>query len=410
MIAITLNSVSINTSSQWVTRILHDHAPVMDINAMEIARRDGAILISTNFKPKEIDVEGIISASTRALLETAIDNFKRDLCKSNINLDISYAGSTRRYVVTNAGFSITRDGSDITRVRYSMKLICLTPFGIGTAEAEGMSVQAIVGASHQTTLTVDGTAPPQSTIGFTIDTAGNLGAIQVTNQTTGRQMTVQTAWTDGDNLVINCDGRTVQRNGTDVEFEGVFPTFDIGVNTVAVAMTTSTPPNPTQTATNTLAVLQHAPEYVGAMQSFKAPASANFDKISVMLGNYEMGSGVYLEVYSVSVGLPNTLLYTSNTIPYTAVTVGGAWIDFTFSPVMALTSGTTYFVKVCGGDNGVKWYATSPSVYAGGSAFWYNSKAGWYADTTVDLTFKLYQVDTPTYSIDWYIDYFPRYL
>lgn len=341
-VSVTLNSVNINSGHFKLTRLLHDSSPVLDINSLDINRRDGSTLISTNYRPKEITIDGWITGDSQADLELNIDDFKKTSVLSNINLDVSYGSGGRRYVVTATGFSITRESYDITRVRYSLKLICLTPFAIGTAEVEALSVVNITSNLYETTMTVDGTAKPQPTINYTIDSAGNLGIVRFNNTTTEKQIEIGTAFGSGDLLSINCENRTVQLNNIDVEFEGVFPEFEIGINNIKTYITTNNvSPNQSQ-YTN---ITTYPNKYVA--QSFSATATGNINSIEIMMGQL---SGVYdslkFYLYSDSGGNPNVSLREFTASP--SLSSNPQWITLTPTSAISITSGTTYWIVIVG--------------------------------------------------------------
>lgn len=410
--SITLNSVALNSGNNRVTRILHDSAPVMDINALEINRRDGAQLISTNFKPKEIEIEGWITNTTQALLEDAIDDLKRDVCKSNINLDIAYAGSTRRYVVTENGFSITREGFDLTKVRYSLSLLCLTPFALSPTEQEALSVVGITSASYQTTITVDGSAPPEPTINYTIDNPSNLGTIVLLNNTTGKQIEVGTAFGSGDILSINCEDKTVTRNGSQsIEFEGVFPEFDLGINT----LTTTFIPQGSLDQQNIYDSGSAGSVYgwIIMAQSFTAGYSTNYDKVELLLRKQGSPSDLTLNIYSNSAGAPGTIL-SSTVVSSSSIGTDYSWVTINITP-LALTASTLYWIGISSTSssypNYYDWKYSEYNPYAGGSVSVKPDKTSdWVAYTALDATFKVYRLVTMSQSIDWEINYYPRYL
>src|SRR3989304_5099748 len=171
---VQINSFSLQDSSINVTSIvLHDSGNEQQLNIMDIARRDGGKLISSNFTAKSISIEGIIKGTSQSDLETNIDSFKQNVYVTDGNLDISYAGGFRRYNINTQNIAITREHFHNTFAPFSINLVVLDPpFGQDIASAgassttltEAFSVENLTENSTSWDRTYLGTAKPKPTI------------------------------------------------------------------------------------------------------------------------------------------------------------------------------------------------------------------------------------------------------
>ncbi|MFA5462449.1 MAG: hypothetical protein WC274_10285, partial [Sulfurimonas sp.] len=80
--------------------VKHESSTDRELGIMNLARDNGSVLVNDRRGTKTITLKGILTGATESALETAIDNFKELFSRQQKNLDISWAGSTRRYIAT----------------------------------------------------------------------------------------------------------------------------------------------------------------------------------------------------------------------------------------------------------------------------------------------------------------------
>jgi len=111
-----------NIDPRIVETLFHDSAPSREISIYKIARRDGEKLVASYFERKTISLKGYIQKDTTANLELAIDELKK-MVHLEGNLDIEYAGGTRRYRAIMSELAIEREPDHLDWCPYSITFI-----------------------------------------------------------------------------------------------------------------------------------------------------------------------------------------------------------------------------------------------------------------------------------------------
>jgi len=279
--SITLNGYDLQSTTVKTRTISHDDGPPLELNTLEIAREDGAKLVSSSYGVKEIKLEGIIKGTSQSDLETNIDTFKKNVIGTNLDLDISYAGSTRRYKVST-NVVITRDFYHLTFAPFSITCNVLDPpFGLDTGITEALSVDNLTLTTETLSASFDGTAKPKPKISFSLGNPTNLDEIQFKNLTTNTQMNIGTAWSDLDIVEIDTDQKTVKKNSQNIGFEGVFPEFELGNNDLYLSFVPFGALNQEQTTYNSDADTQSS--WIAEAQSFQVSLTGTYNQIELLL-------------------------------------------------------------------------------------------------------------------------------
>jgi len=234
--SIKFDNVELMNASYTPKAVRHDSSPIREMEILELAREDGGVLVSERFRPKVIEIEGTLKASSRSALDSLIDDFKELLSRRNKNLDISYGGSTRRYIAFAEEIRINRDYYHNLFVPYYVRFI--VPSGVGkdineTAALDGVDADP----TYTGSVSFEGSAPPKPKITLTIGSGWDYAkGIQFENTTRSEKCIINkgTYFSDGDVLIIDCDEKKVTLNDEEIEFYGVIPSFQIGSNDIEI--------------------------------------------------------------------------------------------------------------------------------------------------------------------------------
>lgn len=223
------NGTSLQTASYITNRIDHASAPSRTVNRVGLARVDGSRITNVNYTEKKIVIEGIVTGTSIANLESLCDSLNAAVLGQNGYLDVDYNASTRRYVATNTNLMITRE-KRLTSALFSAEFVCVAPFGTDTVSSTLLAATTLTTASSSTPLTVGGSAPQVPIITLTLGSlTGATGAsVTLTEPVSGQGITVTRTWANGDVLAIDCGAKTVLVNGAVVAFSGMFPTWPPG--------------------------------------------------------------------------------------------------------------------------------------------------------------------------------------
>lgn len=238
-VVISYGGVSIQTSSVVVREVEHESIDSKTLDIESLALRDGGKLLGVTFKPRRIRIRGEISGTTQADLETNIDTLKQTLNESGKNLDISYAGGTRRYIADMAGVTMVRRHFHITFAEFEAEfIVASSPFGrpLDTSTAEYPTLTSV--STYAAAFTATGTYKPNPKIIITFTEASDaVTRVRVRNVTTGDSITVDnnSGYANNDQIIIDTDQYTVTLNGVAWDYSGIFPQFVRGGNDLRIS-------------------------------------------------------------------------------------------------------------------------------------------------------------------------------
>lgn len=236
---ISFDSNSLQTSTIATTTIDHGSIATKVAPLYALAHANASTIPFVSYPSKTINIAGTISAASITALDTALDTFRAYFQNKDKNLDIDYAGVTRRYIAMANAVTIDRPGG-LNWAKFAIEFICTNPFGMATSSTNlssgfSPSATARTSSNYNDTVTFSGTAPyqlPVVTITLTATPGTPTGYIQWGNGGNGQVITVQRTWANADVLVIDCAQKTVTVNGSPAAFSGGFPEFPPGVQTL----------------------------------------------------------------------------------------------------------------------------------------------------------------------------------
>lgn len=447
--AITYNSTSINDNSNLITRtIIHDQSPDRVLNTIKLTRQDGEIIVNDSYNPKEITVEGVIVGSSQSDMESRLDTLKALVAQKDKNLDIDYAGGTRRYVCRNTKFTCTRDSFNIFHAPYTIVFYVAKGIGTNTSETNALTATGITAATDARSVVFAGSYQPRPRHKVTITTRGNADTVRVINYDTGDYMDVDLdGFSDTDYFEIDEENQTVKKNGsTNINWSGKFPSVNPGtINMRLITKYGGYTLDQNQTASDTNAAFyENTTPTRNPMQgqSFVPSESGRVGKVSVILfKDGAPGGTVQFVIYADDNGKPGSPVG-SAIFNIAAASVSSSNIGFVdivkTSGETFLVAGTRYWLvfnsgTISGTDslNYYMWaYSTDPTDYVDGKAmarqtntlgFWQDGNANAQLNSggqggvnvgEVDMSFKIYFGDgaAASWTLAWKIDYTKKYL
>ncbi len=397
---IQLNNFSFS-GDYSVTGLIHDSGTPQELNIMKISRQDGAKLVSSNFAPKEITISGLIKGDTVTELETNIDTFKKSMMVTSGNLDMDYAGSYRRYKVDCSACTISREYYHVTFAPFEIKFVCSDPpFAKDISAVGGLDVlndvyssENITSESVKDSFTVEGSAIPKGKIRYKFDQIGDISSIDFINSSTSKQINVSTAFTSGDELLIDHDNLNVTLNGEPVEFEGVFPDLKLGSNSFEsnLYLSSGTTLDASQTVNNSFKPLYGS---IKLAQSFQVSTSALIPKIQLLLKRVgTISSDILLRIETNSGNAPSGTAVTNGTatILSSNISTNPFWVNISLTDC-ELSTATTYWLILSttngSSENYYEWKANNIGGYTSGTgARYFNA----WNTLSWDFCFKVYK-------------------
>lgn len=237
---ISFNSNSLQTYNRATkvgiatNKIEHTDVPDKIASLYALADTDGSSIPSINYPSRKISIGGAIAGSTQDDLDSRIDTFKGYFRGKDLNLDIDYNGTTRRYVATPNTVSVKRQ-QKANYAEFAIEFICTNPFGLDTSTTSLINSLNYTSASLNSTPTIGGTAPFQLPV-FTITLDSLTGAgdyVQISNDNNDQQILLYgLGLANGDVIVIDCVERTVTVNGNEVNYYGTFLELPPGASSI----------------------------------------------------------------------------------------------------------------------------------------------------------------------------------
>lgn len=233
--SLSFNGNILQTANIITNVINHTDLPDQNIGLLEVANANRSAITNTDFPSRTISIAGVIKGNSQVDLDSRIDSFKAYFNGKNKNLDINFAGVTRRYIATKNGISIERTGA-LQFAPFKVQFICTEPFGLQTTATTLFTKTANADPTYTATGTVGGTAPYQLPV-FTITLTAITGTgdyVQISNNANNQTILILgQGLVAGDLLVIDCDQRRVTRNGIVIDYSGVF--FELEPGNVSIA-------------------------------------------------------------------------------------------------------------------------------------------------------------------------------
>ena len=398
--SIKFDSTEIRTTDYTPRFVKHESAPESILQTLQLARDDGDILINTRYGKKIIKLQGILTGTSSDDLESKIDAFKELFSRKEKNLDINWNGGTRRYVASVTAHDFDRDHFNLNFVPWTAEFTVLSGEGKDTSATVAVNANSLntsPDAYIADTIVFAGSKAPKPVITLQGNNFVTAQGIEYMNDDTKERLVVTGAtgqFGATDSIVIDCNARKVTKNGAEVKFFGVFPTFKIGTNNVKIKVgDLINQDNITGQSPTFASFIQGGSAYLA--QSFMVPnADASFQGLTVRVGYVGTPGGILVEICSDNNGVPGTQISDSLLFDTTSG-VGTFDASGNFTTPVTLQANTKYWVRMrstgtTNSSNYFKWWGTQNASYVRGTAA-HSSDAGstWGVDLTQDYCFKV---------------------
>ena len=233
---IAFDNVSLNNIPYQFAELDHEKSAPRETFMYDLARERGGVIVGDNYKPKEVIITGRIVGNDKNALEINIDSFKELMARFNKNLDLDYASGTRRYVATPTEVNIDRKFFHLSFVPF--RVTFLVPSGVGEDITQTALIQNAVTASpYNGSINISGSAYPTPQIKVSINsiTAGT----DVSLQCNGDKITLTNSLVANDIVVFDIQNKKVTLNGSEKDYTGVFPKFNVGLNNFIITTNSS---------------------------------------------------------------------------------------------------------------------------------------------------------------------------
>ncbi|HBI50261.1 MAG TPA: hypothetical protein DDY21_00205 [Candidatus Moranbacteria bacterium] len=227
---IIFNSLNLNDAvNYFVENSNHEDVATQEVDVQKIARTNESVFLRKNYGTRVMKMKVIVKDTTSANLDSRLDIVRQTVEASGKNLDIDYAGGTRRYVCTGFIKGIDRR---LTWAIIEIEFQCYQAFGEDTSSTTESFLDKTTNP-YADDIEIGGSANAQPDIQITINslTAADEKFIQLKNTDNGDYIKVSANdWAADDVIIISTRNATVSRNGTIVEYLGIMPEWIPGDN------------------------------------------------------------------------------------------------------------------------------------------------------------------------------------
>lgn len=230
--SISFNSYDLQTSTVVTTDIQFLDVQ-KEVNIPNIGYSDQSVFIESFLSPKTVTIEGYIKDTTVSATEALLDTLKQNVVTNSIsNLDIEYAGGTRRFQGICQSVKILDANSSFNVLNWEMDINLREHFGIATSSTT-TSYTSVSSGSSTKTINFAGTLYPRPIYTITINTETDLTEILIKSVSNNTEIAVNRAFTAGDELIVNTEtGNVLINSGYYDDWTGIFPIPTFGSNDI----------------------------------------------------------------------------------------------------------------------------------------------------------------------------------
>lgn len=426
MASIEFDEVEILDTDHIPRFIKHESAPERELTLLNLAREGGSILVAEKYGMKRIFLRGYLTATTQALLEAAIDDFKELFSRKEKELDISWEVGTRRYIATCVRHDFDRDHFHLLFVPWTAEFVVVSGIGEAISETRQVEDESFSAAYKEDLVTFAGSAKPKPRIRIKSVYAATVPkGISIENTDTGEKIIITrlAGMGAGKYFEMDCRLKTAKYNNVVVPFHGVFPTFEVGDNNYKIQPGEVLDqefyyPDPYAS--------RHIYGDLWVAQSFTVPDTDDTYQVIKLYLSKEGTPGpqnpLTITIQTDIDGKPDGNVVPNATFSIDKSDVYGTkdWVRAQSASAFKLKANTRYWivVKTIDGDinNKYNWWMANTalrSIYRRGNAS-QSTDAGniWNDQPIEDMIFRLYYAgisyDAGTYNFDIY--YYERFL
>lgn len=212
------------------------------VSAQKVAAREGVIFLGDDFDKKVVMINGIVFADDSATFKSKLDALKKALNVPNKSLVFDNI----TYTATLTAFKASTTSEAQTMCSYTAEFEVPLGFGLGDYLTVNLPVTSGV-VTLSGSITISGTVYTRPTITYNAPSGSgetSVNKITITHTPTGQAITwsgtgVDTTVNYSGAVIFNYDNFTVNKDGAQDDWSGVFSEWDTGSNDFVVAFENS---------------------------------------------------------------------------------------------------------------------------------------------------------------------------
>lgn len=234
----TFEGFSLQDSNFITERVTFKGFAKRSTSFAQVNRREGKKLLGSDFSDKEINVAGVVIASTPSALQTLLDNMKRALTAEEGDLVVE---DGRTFVATVTSLAIPDEHYNQTKAPFDITFTCSNPYAQGSLLT--VTIPIVSGRFTVSGLVnISGTMFARPTLTYTPPSATGktlIRRIDLYHTPTAQTVTVSgfgsgTSLNYQDAVSINLDTFNATEGGAAIDSSGAYPKFEPGTNNFTV--------------------------------------------------------------------------------------------------------------------------------------------------------------------------------
>lgn len=206
----------------------------VELNSFKFPRSDGGGVLSKYYRGRQIKLVGHIKADTVENFHILLDTVKKNTRKTEGLLEIIVNGEVRQILATVTDLVYNRDHYHITFSPITITFQSAEPFFYAeTDQSLGIFGKT---ATFTEEMTHNWGAESNPTVYMVFGTGTTATEVSFTDPD-GRILTITTALTNNDILIIDSEEKIVTKNAVEIDYTGAFPIFAPGSNNFTVTFT-----------------------------------------------------------------------------------------------------------------------------------------------------------------------------
>lgn len=231
---IMFDGYSLQNLNFITSRLDYDDLWKVELNTFNYPRSDGGGVLSKYYRGRTIKLVGSIKKDTVTEFNDFLDEVKKNLRKTEGYLEVTINGEIRRIKATMTDLSLNRDHYHITYSPIKVTFTAVEPFFYGKIK-QSFGIFAKT-ATFTEEMTHAGGADSNPTV-YCIFGAGTSATALSFTDPSGRIITITTAITVNDILIIDSERKIVTKNSVEIDYTGAFPIFSPWSNNFTVTFT-----------------------------------------------------------------------------------------------------------------------------------------------------------------------------
>jgi len=231
---IVFDGYSLQNTQIITEKVNYDELGNIELNSFNYPRDDGGGVLNKYYRGHTITLQATIKSTNADDFNDLIDDIKKNLKTTSWYLDIRVNDEIRRIKATVTKMNFQRDHYHITFCPLTVTFIALEPFFYAYSP-QSFAYTGRTG-SFSEEITHRGTADSEPAVYFVFSAGTTVTAVQFSNPD-GTILTITTALTTNDILIIDCANKVVTKNGVEIDYTWVFLSMTPGSNPFTVTFT-----------------------------------------------------------------------------------------------------------------------------------------------------------------------------